>query len=412
MRRMRSLVVSLLVGALSAAATPLTLGGTAVVAGDPTLPGGGAAGGAPVVAESLPGGQRLLLREGEILAGTQHLLFMVHVGPGRQQRDCRILASDALGKPRELARVLVPAGSWQFLRASITIPADAVLHDLALVAAGTAPLYALAGVSADHEEPQPHHLALRPDPLLPLSYEGSRGLPQIGRLLWAAPNRAVAETRILLPGDGSEAERSAAAPLLAAIAAGWNTLPPYRERSRNRVTRDANDPFSYRPVAAACTGDHVRFFADSKALGSVLSTAIAERPQLVVIHLTGMRVPDLRPEGLAKAAIAAQREGTVIALIIAERPTDARIAREWQQWIDQLRSVEGALPILDLGVASAWREQPGALPANLNLLLDDGSDRYAPLSDGFANLRARIEWVHFDARDEVDVTERTRPRPR
>ncbi len=337
---------------------------------------------------------------------------MVHVGPGRQARDCRIIVSDATGKPRELARLAVAAGTWQFLRTSITIPAELSLRDLALVGAGPAPIAALAGAIAADTPPELHQLGLRPDPLLPLNYDGSRGLPQIGRILWAAETRPLAETRILLPGTGSEAERGAAQALVGAIDAGWNTLPPYRDRSRNRVTRDPTDPFSYRPAAAACTLEQLRFFTDAKALGPVLMAAIADHPQLVVIHLTGERAPELRSDGLAKAVLAAQRAGTVVALIIAERPNDPRIQREWQAWIDQLRNVEGALPILDLAVVSAWRDQAGAVPPNRNLLLDDGSDRYAPLHDGFANLRARIEWARFDARDEVDVTERVRPRNR
>lgn len=406
----------LLIGALMAfglsAATPLTLGGIPLASGDPALPGGGAAGGTPTLSEAVPGGHRLRVRDGELAPGTHHLLLVVHVGPGRQVRDCRIVVSDATGQPREVAQVTVMAGTWQLLRTSITIPAELSLRDLALLGAGPAPMAALAGAIAADVPPEPHHLGLRPDPLLPLHYEGSRGLPQIGRILWATEMQPQPETRILLPGTGSEAERNAAQAMVSAIDTGWNTLPPYRDRSRNRVTRDPTDPFSYRPVAAACSAEQIRFFADAKTLGPVLMAAIADRPQLVVIHLTGARAPELRSDGLAKAVLAAQRAGTVVALIIAERPDDPRIQREWQAWIDQLRSVEGALPIFDLAIVSAWRGQPGALPPNPNLLLDDGSDRYAPLSDGFANLRARIEWVRFDARDEVDVTERSRPRHR
>lgn len=408
----RTLLLCALMAFSLPAATALTLGGTALAPGDPALPGGGAAGGTPTLSEVVPGGHRLRVLDGELAAGTHHLLLMVHVGPGRQQRDCRIVVSDATGQPRELARVAVAAGTWQFLRTSITIPAELSLRDLALVGAGPAPMTALAGAIATDTPPEPHHLGLRPDPLLPLNYDGSRGLPQIGRILWAAETRPQAETRILLPGTGGEAERSAAQALVSAIDTGWNTLPPYRDRSHNRVTNDPTDPFSYRPVAAVCTGEQVRFFAGGRALGPVLMAAIADQPQLVVIHLTGERAPELRSDGLAKAVLAAQRAGTVVALVIAERPNDPRIQREWQAWIDQLRNVEGALPILDLAVVSAWRDQPGALPPNPNLLLDDGSDRYAPLSAGFANLRARMEWVRFDARDEVDVTERARPRNR
>jgi hypothetical protein len=385
----------------SAEATLLTVSGEAFELGDPALPGGGPAGGFPRPAEEMSGMRRCLLREGPLAATSQtlHLELMVHIGPARQ-RDCRIMAFDERNRPRELARVPITTGSWQLVRTSFTIP-NVALHDVSLMGAGPAPLIVSSAILAE-EPPSVAQLELRPNPLLAVGYDGSKGLPQVGRQRWTAIPQPNPLVRIITPGTGSDAERAALTPMVNAIDTGWNTLPAARPRHEGPKAPDPEKRFVYKPLPAPCTPADLRFYADGRELGSVLSAAIADVPQIIIIYLTARQAPELRPEGLSKAMTAAVRQGTMISLVIDERPQEARIQKEWSAWIDSSRALEPALAIADLAIPAAWWKQPGAQVEAVDLLFDDGSARFAPLADAYAELRARLEWVYYDARDEVD----------
>lgn len=401
---MRALVLALLASLAIAADLPSpTSGDDPVAVGSPQWPGPGPAGPMRRIAVEDTGLRYLDLVPGPLTTLPRnravHLLIMLHAANARQAREARLVVSDAKGRPREVARLRIPAGGWQAIRSEVTLP-DGDLSDLTLVCAGPLPVASLG--SAWGETPPPLHvLGLRCNALITPLYEGSRGLTQIGRTLWAVFPRATAEVRLLTPTTGDAAER-----LRSAIAEGWNRLPPDRPRSENRRSTDADDPFSYKPTEDLCTSEQVRTYQDLPDLGEALAAAIADRPRLIAVHLPTTQGPLLKVEGLSRLHQAATRAGSVLAIILDERTDNTRLAKDWLTWIAQVQATEPALPLLDLTIAGDWSRTPGVLALDAQaILLGQSPDLISEaLTEGFADLRARLEWVLFDARDEVDIT--------
>ena len=371
--------------------------------GSPQWPGPGPAGPRRLVAVEDAGLRHLALVPGPLTTlprnQTLHLLIMLHATNAKQAREARLVVSDAKGQPREAARLRIPAGGWQALRCEATLP-DGDLSDLTLVCAGPLPVASLG--SAWGEAPPPLHvLGLRCNALITPLYDGSRGLTQTGRVLWAAFPRAAAEVRLLTPTTDAAAER-----LRGAIAAGWNRLPPDRPRRENRRSTSLDDPFAYKPAEDLCAPEQVRSYQDLPDLGEALAEALADRPRLIAVHLATTQGPQLKVDGLSRLHQAATRAGSVLAIILDERGDDARLRKDWLTWIAQVQATEPALPILDLTIARDWSRTPGALALDAEAILLGQSPDLIPeaLTEGFADLRARLEWVLFDARDEVDLS--------
>jgi hypothetical protein len=374
---------------------PAQVAGSEAHPGDPALPWGRPAG--EILSRSrVEAGVQVIDLRPAATGGGADLIIMVN--PGTRARELRVVAVDPKGKRKELGRAALKPEAWQ--DSTVAIPEGLDLDHLQLVSAGVDAFW-LAG-AALHAGGDAHlvDLAVIPDPLLALGYDGSQGVVQIARTLASAPLPGSA-LRVLLPGSGSAEEKAASDRLVGSCVAGWNTAPPPRpaKPDSGKAAARTVDSAPGKPITAAA--DSRRWYATSAAFPAAADAALADLPQLLVIDLATVRSPVVKPDAIAKLMTQSSRAGVILALVVEERPDDSKLVREWKKWIEVMHQAAPALGIIDLQEVHDWYARPGAAPEGANLLLGDTADRSASVRVAFADLRARYEWSLYDARVEA-----------
>lgn len=382
--------VGALAGADAIVLAPTDITGTTAHPGDPDLPGARPTG--AILGRSRAEGsvQVLDVRCG-ISAGNQ-LAVMIH--PGSKPRDMRLIAVDKAAKRKEIGRASLNPNGWQVLKG--TLPAECEVDFIQVAGVGTEAFWITGGCVRATGDIQLSDLAVLPNPLLPLGYDGSQGVPQIARVLAGAPLPGTT-LRVLMPGSGTPDEKVVGDRLVEAIAKGWNVLPPPNP-PKPIFGRDVTVEL---PKPVTVGADSLRWYASPTALGSSIEACLAELPQLLVINLSGTRSPTGKPDAMAKLLTQASRAGVTVAIIVDERPDDTKVRRDWQQWLGFVRQAAPALGIIDQQSVREWYDQPGAVIDTANALLGDAIDHAASTAIGFTDLRARYSWALYEGRVEL-----------
>jgi hypothetical protein len=366
--------------------------GTTVPAGAELIPGQAPGGGAVRRSDSVNGNQVIelklppalvarkgavddgdasgsrLLGEGRLRAA--RLLVMIHGGDaGLGGRDVRFVAVTAK-QQKEIAKLRLGSGWNAWPLDAPAVVEDAQVQRLLIRSGGERPIFIAAAAANRDAQPLAKELAMAANPLLPLVYDGPRGLRD---LMLAATTARDAEPaaegiELLYPGKASS-DGEAAQGALAALVRGWG---------------DAKG------------GGTLRWYADQTTLSTPFNDLVNRKPPILALYLRSDQPPRIFDNTISSNLVSAAKNGTIGVLIVDAGRAASRQRAEWDAWLAKLHSDAPGVAVMDLDAAVAWLALPNLPPVTL---LDDAG-RDAALACGMRDLRARL----VSARKEAEQT--------
>ncbi len=363
--------------------------GAAVAAGAELIPGQAPGGGTVRRSESVNGNQvieiklpsALMARKGAVDDGdatgsrllgegrlrAARLLVMIHGGDaGLGGREVRFVAVTAK-QQKEVAKQHLGSGwnAWP-----LDVPAvveDSQVQRLLIKTGGERPIFIAAAAANRDAQPLAKEMAIAANPLLPLVYDGPRGLREL--MLAATTIRdaepAAESIELLFPGKaGSDGEAAQGA--LAALGKGWG---------------DAKG------------GGTLRWYADQATLSTPYNDLVNRKPGILALYLRSDQPPRIFDNTISSNLVSAAKNGTIGVLIVDAGRAAAKQRGDWDTWLSKLRSDAPGIAVIDLMAAVEWLALPNQPPATL---LDDAV-RDAALACAMRDLRARLVPVRREA---------------
>jgi hypothetical protein len=366
--------------------------GTTVPAGAELIPGQAPGGGSVRRSESVNGNQVIelklppalltrkaavddgdatgsrLLGEGRLRAA--RLLIMIHGGEaGLGGREVRFVAVTAK-QQKEVAKQHLGNGwnAWP-----IDVPAvveDAQVQRLLIKSGGERPIFIAAAAANRDAQPLAKELATAANPLLPLVYDGPRGLREL--MLAATISRDVEPAadaiELLFPGNPGS-DTMAAQGVMAALVAGWG---------------DAKG------------GGTLRWYADQTTLSTPFNDLVNRKPPILALYMRSDQPPRIFDNTISSNLVSAAKNGTIGVLIVDAARAAGKQRGDWDTWLASLRSAAPGVAVIDLMAAVEWLALPNQPPASPL----DNAGRDAALACGMRDLRARL----VPARKEAEQT--------
>ncbi len=319
-----------------------------------------------------------LLGEGRLRAA--RLLVMIHGGEaGLGGREVRLVAVTAK-QQKEVAKQHLGGGwtAWP-----LDVPAvveDAQVQRLLIKSGGERPIFIAAAAANRDAQPSAKELAASANPLLPLGYDGPRGLRD---LMLAATTVRDAEPaaegiELLFPGKaGSDSE--AAQGVLAALVKGWGE---------------------------AKGGGTLRWYADQTTLSTPFNDLVNRKPPILALYLRSDQPPRIFDNTISSNLVSAAKNGTIGVLIVDGGRAATKQRGDWDTWLAKLRSDAPGVAVIDLMAAIEWLALTNQPPVTL---LDDAG-RDAALACGMRDLRARLVPARKEAEQAIKDQQKNRRR--
>jgi hypothetical protein len=366
------------------------IAGALVAAGAELIPGQAPGGGAVVRSETQGGNQVLELKLpaavlahrpkvevggtagsrllGEGLTRAARLLVMIHGGDaGLGGREVRLVAVTAKLQ-KEVAKLRLGPG-WQPW--ALDVPAlveDAPVQRLLIRSGTERPVFVAAAAANPDAQPLARELPTPPNPLLPLVYDGPRGLRD---LVLAAITARDAEPEadgieLLFPGQPA-VDAAAAQRVLAALRGGWG--------------------------GGGKAGGGLRWYPDQPGLSTPFNDLVNRKPQLLALYLASDQPPRVFDTLISSDLVTAAKNGTIGVVIVDAARAAGRQRAEWDAWLAKLRAGAPGVAVLDLAAAVDWQALPGLPP----VARVDDAQLDAALACGMRDLRARLAPVRREA---------------
>lgn len=319
-----------------------------------------------------------LLGEGRLRAA--RLLVMIHGGEaGLGGREVRLVAVTAK-QQKEVAKQHLGSGWNAWPLDAPAVVEDAQVQRLLIKAGGERPIFiAAAGANRD-AQPLARELATAANPLLPLGYDGPRGLRE---LMLAATTVRDAEPaaeglELLFPGK-ADSDSAAAKGVMAALVAGWS---------------DARG------------GGTLRWYADQTTLSTPFNELVNRKPPILALYLRSEQPPRIFDNTISSNLVSAAKNGSIGVLIVDAGRASSKQRGDWDTWLGKLRSDAPGVAVIDLMAAVEWRSLPNQPPASQ---LDDAG-RDAALSCGMRDLRARLVPARKEAEQAIKDQQKNKRR--
>ena len=308
-----------------------------------------------------------LLGEGRLRAA--RLLIMIHGGDaGLGGREVRLVAVTAK-QQKDVAKQRLGPGWVAWPLDAPAVVEDAQVLKLLIKTGGERPFFVAAGGANRNAQPLARELTVAANPLLPLGYDGPRGLREL--MLASTTVRdaepAVEGIELLFPGTPASDAANAQA-VLTALVTGWGGKG----------------------------GGTLRWYADQATLSTPFNEQVNRKPPIVALYLRSDQPPHIFDNTISSNLVSASKNGSLGVLIIDAGRAASKQRGEWETWLAKLRSDAPGLAVLDLMAAVDWL----ALPNQPAVTTCNEAQRDAVLACGMRDLRARL----VPARKEAEQT--------
>ena len=319
-----------------------------------------------------------LLGEGRLRAA--RILVMIHGGDaGLGGREVRFVAVTAK-QQKEVAKLHLGSGWVAWPLDAPAVVEDAQVQRLLIKSGGERPIFIAAAAAGRDAQPLARELAIAANPLLPLVYDGPRGLREL--ILAATTVRdaepAASGIELLFPGKPASAG-AAAHGVLAALVAGWG---------------DAKG------------GGTLRWYADQATLSTPFNDLVNSKPPILALYLRSDQPPGIFDNTIGSNLVSAAKNGSIGVLIVDAGRAAGRQRGDWETWLARLRSDAPGVAVIDLMAAVDWLSLPNQPAASL---IDD-AQRDAAVACGMRDLRARLVPVRREAEQIIKEQKNHSPR--